>query len=112
MKSLLDGEIETGVAEIDNNQEYYKELYNDLEQILNRLGYQLMGQDELINAVKIFELNVELYPESSNVYDSLAEAYMNNGDLKLAIEHYNKSLELNPNNTNAIEMIDKIKDRK
>ena len=109
MKSLLDGEIETGVTKIDNNQAYYKELYNDLEQILNRLGYQLMGQDKLADAVKVFELNVELYPESSNVYDSLAESYMNNEEFDLAIEFYNKSLELNPNNNNAIKMLKQMK---
>lgn len=108
MKSLLDGEIVTGVTEIDNNQEYYKELYNDLEQILNRLGYRLMGQDKLIDAIKVFELNVELHPESSNVYDSLAESYMNIKKFDLAIEFYNKSLELNPNNNNAIKMIKQI----
>ncbi len=110
MKSLLDGEIETGVVEIDNNQEYYKELYNDLEQILNRLGYQLMGQDEITNAIKVFELNVELYPESSNVYDSLAESYMNNEQFDLAIEFYNKSLELNLNNNNAIKMLKQLQE--
>ena len=109
MQLLLDGEILAGLNEISNNQEFHKNLYNNLEQILNALGYQLMGGDNLIDAVNVFELNVELYPESSNVYDSLAEAYMNRGELKLAIEYYNRSLELNPNNNNAIKMLKQLK---
>ena len=67
----------TGLKEITNNQEFHKNLYNNLEQILNALGYQIMGEDNLIDAVNVFELNVELYPESSNVIDCLAEADMN-----------------------------------
>ena len=109
MKLLMDGEILTGLKEITNNQEFHKNLYNNLEQILNALGYQLMGENKLIDAVNVFELNVELYPESSNVYDSLAEAYMNRGELKLAIEYYNRSLELNPDNNNAIKMLKQLK---
>ena len=109
MKLLMDGEILTGLKKITNNKEFHKNLYNNLEQILNALGYQLMGEDNLIDAVNVFELNVELYPESSNVYDSLAEAYMNQGELKFAIEYYNRSLELNPNNTNAIKMLKQLK---
>ena len=108
MKLLMDGNIKEGVKEIADDVAFYKEHYKDLEQILNTLGYQVMREGNLIDAMKIFELNTKLFPISSNVYDSLAEAYMNNGDKSLAIEFYNRSLELNPNNTNAIKMIDQL----
>ena len=109
MKYLMDGEIETGIKEISNNIAFYKDQYKDLEQILNGLGYQLIGEEKLMDAVKVFELNTNIFPKSSNVYDSLAEAYMKSGNRDLAIEFYSRSLELNPKNTNAIDMIDRLK---
>jgi len=75
--------------------------YDFAEDQLNRLGYQLLQQKKVPDAIEIFKLNVEMYPQSSNVYDSLGEAYMVNGDKDLSITNYKKSLELDPNNANA-----------
>lgn len=86
--------------------------YANIENDLNRLGYELMRQRDLEAAINVFQLNVEAYPRSSNVYDSLAEAYLNHGDTDLAIENYQKSLELNSNNTSAAEAIKKLKQQK
>lgn len=78
------------------------------ENRLNNIGYILMRQNKLPQALAIFKLNVEFYPAAWNVYDSLAEAYMNNGDKELAIANYKKSLELNPANANGAEMLKKL----
>ena len=75
---------------------------------LNSLGYQLLREGKVEEAIAIFELNVEEYPESWNVYDSLAEGYMTAGKKTLAIENYTKSLELNPDNRNGAEMIKRL----
>lgn len=75
------------------------------EMEFNRLGYRLISQNKLDQAVLVFQANVELYPESFNVYDSLAEAYMIQGKTGLAIEYYEKSLEIDPGNTNAIQKL-------
>jgi tetratricopeptide (TPR) repeat protein len=79
--------------------------YDFQERELNGLGYNLLGQKKIKEAIKVFQFNVEAYPESSNVYDSLGEAYMLNGEKALAIENYEKSLKLNPNNANAVEKL-------
>src|SRR5262245_50894245 len=79
--------------------------YDFQERELNGLGYNLLGQKMIKEAIKVFQLNVEAYPESSNVYDSLGEGYMLNGEKALAIENYEKSLKLNPNNANAVEKL-------
>jgi len=79
--------------------------YDFQERELNELGYNLLNQKKIKEAIKVFQLNVEAYPESSNVYDSLGEAYMLNGDKPPAIENYEKSLKLNPNNANAVEKL-------
>jgi CubicO group peptidase (beta-lactamase class C family) len=97
---------------IDSAARKYRDLkknqpdaYDFQERELNGLGYNLLGQKKIKEAIKVFQLNVEAYPESSNVYDSLGEAYMLNGEKAPAIENYEKSLKLNPNNTNAVEKL-------
>lgn len=82
--------------------------YNFDEAELNPLGYQLLGNKNFKDAIRIFQLNIEVYPQSGNVYDSLAEAYMNNGDKELAIANYQKSLRLDPSNSNAVAMLKKL----
>ena len=78
------------------------------ENRLNNLGYVLMRQKKLPEAIALFKLNVEFYPNAWNTYDSLGEAYMTNGDKELAIANYKKSLELNPQNSNGREMLKKL----
>jgi CubicO group peptidase (beta-lactamase class C family) len=78
------------------------------EDRLNRLGYSLLEQKKVAEAIAVFKLNVEFYPQSANVYDSLGEAYMVKGDRELAITNYKKSLELDPNNNNAVVMLKKL----
>lgn len=78
------------------------------ENEFNALGYRLLADDRLEEAMAIFALNVERFPESWNVYDSLGEAHMLNGDDDRAIELYRKSLELNPDNDNAVTMLGKL----
>jgi pentatricopeptide repeat protein len=75
---------------------------------LNAFGYEVMGNNEIDGAVKVFEMNAKMFPESANVWDSLAEAYMKAGNMEMAKEYYKKSLELDPRNQNAKDMLKKI----
>ena len=92
--------------ELKKNQ---PEEFDFQEQLLNNLGYLLMGQGKLKEAIRVLQVNVVSYPSSSNVYDSLAEAYMKNGEKAAAIENYEKSLKLDPANTNAVDMLKKLR---
>jgi glyoxylase-like metal-dependent hydrolase (beta-lactamase superfamily II) len=78
------------------------------ENEINLLGYRLLGQDRVDDAIAIFQLNVERYPESWNVYDSLGEAYAVKGSTEQAIALYRRSLELNPENTNATQALERL----
>jgi tetratricopeptide (TPR) repeat protein len=71
------------------------------EAVVNRMGYWLLGQDRIEEAIRLFELNVELYPEAWNVYDSLGEAQLEAGLRSQGLGNYRRSLELNPENDNA-----------
>jgi tetratricopeptide (TPR) repeat protein len=71
------------------------------EAVVNRMGYWLLGQDRIDEAIQLFELNVELYPEAWNVYDSLGEAQLEAGLRHEGLTNYRRSLELNPENGHA-----------
>lgn len=79
------------------------------EGAMNLLGYRLLNQNKITEAIEIFRLNSGEYPESFNVYDSLGEAYMKNGERELAIKNYERSLDLNPDNENGKKMLAKLK---
>lgn len=83
--------------------------YQRDEGTLNQLGYRLLGEKKIDEAIKVFELNVEEYPKFWNCYDSLGEGYMNAGQKELAIQNYEKSLELNPQNQNGADMLKKLR---
>ena len=68
---------------------------------LNNYGYQLMGQERLDEAIKIFKLNIDRHPESWNCYDSLGEALAEDGDNEGAKENYDKAYEMAPETQKA-----------
>jgi len=75
------------------------------ERQINQLGYSLLNDGRVDDAITIFNLNVEEFPKSPNAYDSLAEAYAAKGQKALAIKNYAHSIELNPENTNGIKKL-------
>jgi CubicO group peptidase (beta-lactamase class C family) len=82
--------------------------YNLNEGEVNALGYELMGDGKLLEALAVFTLNAEAFPNSYNAYDSRGEAYMKAGDKTAAIRDYKKSLELNPRNANGTAMLKQL----
>jgi CubicO group peptidase (beta-lactamase class C family) len=97
--------------------EHYNELkaaqaanYDFSMEQLDLLGYQLLGQVRITEAIEIFKLNAMSFPESDHVYESLGEAYLLAGQNEAAIENYEKSLVLNPDNQNALIMLKKIRE--
>jgi len=74
----------------------------------NQLGYRLLGENRVDDAIAVFELNVERYPGSWNVYDSLGEACAVKGDRERAVELYRRSIELNPGNTNGVQALERL----
>jgi CubicO group peptidase (beta-lactamase class C family) len=97
--------VEAGIAQYRELKAKQPETYNFEEGELNGLGYQLMRNGKVKDALEIFKLNVFMFPKSSNPYDSLAEAYANLDQKDLAIANYKKALELDPKNTSAAEQL-------
>lgn len=105
--SVIQGEgIEAGIAHFNK---YKADDSFDLdENEMNQIGYQLMGSDQVEEALQVFKLNMEAFPKSFNVYDSYAEALMNLDRNDEAIKYYKKSIEMNPGNQNGIDMLKKL----
>ena len=73
---------------------------------VNTLGYTLLRQKHMDDALLIFRANVRTHPNSANAWDSLGEALLAAGQKTEGLEAYKKSLELNPENANAKRILD------
>jgi Flp pilus assembly protein TadD len=104
-----------GQAGVDSGMAAYRSLKDQYgstvvsEEVMNGIGYRLLGTDQVEPALAVFKLIVADNPTSANGYDSLGEAYEKHGDRKLAIESYAKSLELNPANDHAKQKLDELR---
>ena len=58
------------------------------------LGYRLLGEGRLNEAVEIFELSVAAYPNAPNPYDSLGEALTATGQCQKALDAHAIAVEL------------------
>lgn len=98
-----------GIKAIQAHYENVKEVYDiegkPSENMMNSLGYRLLGSGQVDAAIEVFTQNVQDYPKSFNVYDSLGEGYKVKGEKEKAIKNYKRSMELNPGNSNGIKML-------
>jgi predicted alpha/beta superfamily hydrolase len=62
------------------------------EPLVNQIGYQMLGRDDIEGAIAVFRYNVELRPGSANVYDSLAEALGRGGKTEESLANYEKAV--------------------
>jgi glyoxylase-like metal-dependent hydrolase (beta-lactamase superfamily II) len=109
VRQLIDDEgVAAAVAAFDRMLEYRDDRFMIEENAFNNLGYQLLNQNRIDEAVAVFEMTVRAFPESWNPYDSLGEAYAARGETDRAITAYEKSLELNPENTNGVAQLERL----
>lgn len=62
------------------------------EEVVNRLGYEMLQNGNAAQAIELFELNVELHPDSANTYDSLADGFVAAGKPDLARQQATKAI--------------------
>jgi CubicO group peptidase (beta-lactamase class C family) len=79
------------------------------EETMNRIGYVLLRDKKVKEAIEVFSQNVSDHPESWNVFDSLGEAYAADGNTERAIKAYERSLALNPANTAGAEALKRLR---
>ncbi|MCX6175189.1 MAG: serine hydrolase [Ignavibacteriales bacterium] len=96
--------IETAVSQFKQMKEE-KDAFVLKPTEMNQLGYYLMNENKLDEAIAVFKLTVDEFPKSSNAYDSYAEALLKKGKKEEAIVNYKKSLKLDSRNTNAVKVL-------
>jgi tetratricopeptide (TPR) repeat protein len=80
------------------------------EQALNGVGYNLLQNKKVKEAIEVFKLVVASYPNSPNAYDSLADAYVEDGNKAEATKNSEKALELlDKDTTTPAQMRDQIR---
>jgi amidohydrolase family protein len=112
LRKTIDSQgIESAIKQYHALRSSQPTTYDFGEGELNDLGYELLHDQKVKQAVEILKLNAEMYPNSFNAHDSLGEVFLADGQKGPAIQNYQKSLELNPKNTNASEMLKKLSDK-
>jgi predicted alpha/beta superfamily hydrolase len=64
------------------------------EDLVNNLGFFVLGKNEFDKAEAIFKMNILNYPQSPVAYTYLGDLYVAKGDKKNAIQSYKKALSL------------------
>jgi CubicO group peptidase (beta-lactamase class C family) len=75
------------------------------EREMNTLGYQLLEDGYLPQALETFGINILLFPKSANAYDSYGDALAKAGHRDEAVRMYGKSLSLAPDNRETKDKI-------
>jgi CubicO group peptidase (beta-lactamase class C family) len=107
------------VTRYQNLKQTHKDTYDFGPRELNALGYMLLGEGRIAEAVRMFELNVDAHAEASafwdgiafaSVYDGLGDAYLWRGDKARATSAFEKSLSLDPSNIVAATRLKALKE--
>lgn len=104
--TVLENGVEAGMELFATYPDDIREQY--VERDINSIGYRLIAQRRIEDAIQIFEFNTAAYPESANVWDSLGEAHALAGNRDLAIANYRKALELDPDSETAGAMLERL----
>ena len=100
--------IDTALESIVSDIDHYKELYPNLQSLINLVGYQFLRLKNIESANKVFRMNVNLFPYSWNVYDSYGEVLAIQGNRESAITNYQKALELNPGSESTRKNLERL----
>jgi tetratricopeptide (TPR) repeat protein len=85
---------------LEGVEQHYRALSNrfgfkvSAEQEINSLGYNLLGNKKVDEALAAFRRNVELYPQSANTYDSLADGFEAAGKPDSAVQNVEKAVDV------------------
>lgn len=114
--TAMNGWLENG-ATVDEAIARYRDLreseertrYDLGEYQLNAVGYGLVTEERIEDALAILHLNVEMFPRAFNPWDSLGEVLAMAGRTDEAIAAYARSVELNPSSRSGQTALRRLK---
>ncbi|MEP6787472.1 MAG: tetratricopeptide repeat protein [Acidobacteriota bacterium] len=104
-----DKDVANFVREYDAFKSDPRHRYVETEATLNRIGYALLQQKRVDDAVQIFKLNARDFPNSANAFDSLGDGYAAAGRRDDAIKAYEQALSIDPNFASSADSLRKLK---
>jgi tetratricopeptide (TPR) repeat protein len=78
------------------------------ESLLNDLGYDLLKQSRVDDAIRAFRANIAAYPESPRVYEAIGDAYLAGGHRTAARDGYRRAAELDSTMTRSRRLADSL----
>ncbi len=109
LELLLEDKTVDEIIDMVRNENPINPTYDNSEQALTNLGYNLITVRQFNDAKKIFELGIELYPDSYNIYDSYGECLIKLKEYENASKAFKKALELNPESFNSERLLEYLK---
>ena len=103
------GGLDAALKRLNELKASQADIYDLGEGELNTLGYFLLGEKHVDEALRVFRMNVEAFPKSANAQDSLGEAYEVAGNTAAAREAYERALKLDPAFTHAADALKKLR---
>jgi CubicO group peptidase (beta-lactamase class C family) len=104
---LVDHGAEAARAKLDQLRPHSTQ-YRLAENDLNNLGYALMEDGRMRDALAAFHTMTDLFPDSSNAFNSYGEGLEKAGLLDAAQRAFQRSLELDAKNTDSAESLERI----
>jgi len=88
------GGIEQALAWYSEQKESEDSSYELDGRYLNRLGYRLLNEERIDQAVAVFAFNTKMHPATVNYWDSLNDGYLAAGEYGKAAGNYRKILSM------------------
>jgi tetratricopeptide (TPR) repeat protein len=94
LQTISDEGVEAAVTQYHSLKDNNFDEYDFSEGQLNYLGYRMLQEGKIREAIAVFRLNIEAYPQSANAHDSMAEAYLQSGNTEQAKKFYKEVLRI------------------
>ena len=78
------------------------------ESLLNDVGYELLKQSRVEDAIRAFRANIAAYPDSPRVYEAIGDAYLAGGHRTAARDGYRRAAELDSSMTRSRRLADSL----
>ncbi len=78
------------------------------ESLLNDIGYDLLKQSRVDDAIRAFRANIAAYPDSPRVYEAIGDAYLAGGHRTAARDGYRRAAELDSTMTRSRRLADSL----
>ena len=108
-KVINDSGVDTGLKKYDEIKNSGNGEYLFSDNMLHQLGHNLLKENRMDDAIKVFLKNVQEYPDSFMANDAIAETYLKKGEKKLALKYFKAAVRLNPDYDYGIKMIEELK---